>query len=138
MFDIAFHGRGEPTQIKAIAERQSVPPRFLEQIFQDLKKADLVVSRRGPRGGYALQRSPDTIRVGDLVRCLEGPTSFLSADSDDPQGESSSRAITESFLADLSSAVDEAMNSTTLEDLCKQAEEQGVRRGASRRYVYSI
>ncbi|MEM6734144.1 MAG: Rrf2 family transcriptional regulator [Myxococcota bacterium] len=44
MFDIAYHGRGEATQVKAIAERQAVPHRFLEQIFQDLKRAALVTS----------------------------------------------------------------------------------------------
>jgi len=50
IFDIAFHNEGRATQIKEIAERQAIPPRFLEQIFQDLKRAGLVASRRGPRG----------------------------------------------------------------------------------------
>lgn len=138
LFDIAYHGRGEATQVKVIAERQAVPPRFLEQIFQDLKRANLVHSRRGPRGGYALMRSPETIRIGDIVRALEGPTSFASADGDAPEGDSDSRAITEAAFDALASAVDSALNSRSLAQLCDEAEESNVRRSASQRYVYSI
>ena len=138
LFDIAYHGRGEATQVKAIAERQAVPPRFLEQIFQDLKRANLVHSRRGPRGGYALMRSPETIRLGDIVRALEGPTFFASADANAPAGDPGSREITETTFNALAAAVDDALNAQTLAQLCANAEEAGVRRGASRRYVYSI
>ena len=73
IFDIAFYNQGQPTQVKDIAERQGIPPRFLEQIFQDLKRADVVGSKRGPQGGYRLARAADDIRVGDVVRALEGP-----------------------------------------------------------------
>ena len=138
LFDIAYHGRGEATQVKVIAERQAVPPRFLEQIFQDLKRANLVHSRRGPRGGYALMRSPETIRIGDVIRALEGPTVFGSADGDAPEGDSDSRAITEAAFDTLASAVDDALNSQTLAQLCARAEESNVRRSATQRYVYSI
>ena len=49
LFDIAYFNEGQPTQAKDIAERQGIPPRFLEQIFQDLKRAGIVGSKRGPR-----------------------------------------------------------------------------------------
>ncbi len=138
MFDIAYHGRGEATQIKAIAERQAVPPRFLEQIFQDLKKAGLVTSRRGPKGGYALLQSAETIRLGDIVRALEGPTVLCSADVDQPQGDAMSRAISEEAFAEIARGVDASFDALTLDDLCRRGEDRGVRRGAARRYVYSI
>jgi Rrf2 family protein len=73
LFDIAFYNDGRPTQVKEIAERQGIPPRFLEQIFQDLKRANLVGSKRGPQGGYSLGRRAGEIRLGDVVRALEGP-----------------------------------------------------------------
>jgi len=72
LFDIAFHNDGGPTQIKDIAEREAIPARFLEQIFQDLKRAGLVGAKRGPRGGYHLARPAHEIRLGDVVRALEG------------------------------------------------------------------
>ncbi|HMR10798.1 MAG TPA: Rrf2 family transcriptional regulator, partial [Polyangiaceae bacterium] len=73
LFDIAYCNDGRPTQVKDIAERQGIPPRFLEQIFQDLKRAAIVGSKRGPQGGYNLARTATEIRLGDVVRALEGP-----------------------------------------------------------------
>ena len=98
IFDIAFHNDGRATQIKEIADRQAIPPRFLEQIFQDLKRAGLVSSRRGPRGGYQLARAAQDIRLGDIVRALEG--SIALSPKEEPVGEHSegdatSRAVTE-------------------------------------------
>ena len=70
LYDLAFHGRGQATQAKEIADRQSIPPRYLEQIMQDLKKAGIVEAKRGPRGGYALARAAGDIRLGDILRAL--------------------------------------------------------------------
>jgi Rrf2 family protein len=78
LFDIAFYNEGRPTQVKDIADRQGIPPRFLEQIFQELKRAGIVGSKRGPQGGYLLAQSADAIRLGDVVRALEGPISLGS------------------------------------------------------------
>src|SRR5262252_4297447 len=80
LFDIAFHNDGRPTQIKDIASRESIPARFLEQIFQDLKRAGLVGAKRGPRGGYHLARPAYEIRIGDVVRALEGPIAIAGRD----------------------------------------------------------
>src|SRR4029078_11126671 len=72
VFDIAHHAApdGTAAQAKEVAKRQRIPLRYLEQIFQDLKKAGLVESKRGPRGGYTLRRDPADIRLGDIVRAL--------------------------------------------------------------------
>jgi Rrf2 family iron-sulfur cluster assembly transcriptional regulator len=78
LFDIAFYNEGRPTQVKDIADRQNIPPRFLEQIFQELKRAGIVGSKRGPQGGYLLAQGADAIRLGDVVRALEGPISLMS------------------------------------------------------------
>jgi Rrf2 family protein len=84
LFDIAYFHDGTATQIKDIAERQSIPPRFLEQIFQELKRAGLVVSKRGPKGGYQLNGEPAAIRIGDVIRSLEGPVTLFGATDDEP------------------------------------------------------
>ena len=137
MFDIAYHNEGKPTQVRVIAERQGIPPRFLEQIFQDLKKASLVKSKRGPKGGYALARPPGKIRIGDIVRALEGP--ILLADPDaDVEGDETSRAITSAALTELADRMEAALDSVTLLDLCERGESKGIRRRPPRRYVYSI
>src|SRR6478735_9898893 len=80
LFDIAFYNEGRPTQVREIAEREVIPPRFLEQIFQDLKKAGLIGSKRGPRGGYHLAKPAAEISLGDVIRAHEGPVAVMLAE----------------------------------------------------------
>lgn len=138
IFDIAFHNRGRPTQIKDIAERQAIPPRFLEQIFQDLKRAGLVTSKRGPKGGYALARPPGEIRLGDIVRSLEGPITIASSKEAATDGDATSRAVTEQLFEELSRSVEACFDEVTIEDLCERGEASGMSRRPPHRYVYVI
>jgi Rrf2 family transcriptional regulator, iron-sulfur cluster assembly transcription factor len=69
LVDLAAHG---DSQVKDISLRQSVSPRYIEQIFQKLKRAGIVKSTRGPLGGYHLAKMPQEITVGDEVRATEG------------------------------------------------------------------
>ena len=137
IFDIAFHSAGKATQIKDISRRQAIPPRFLEQIFQDLKRAGLVTSKRGPRGGYALAMDPDDIRIGDIVRALEGPIVLASGDGNG-DGDETSRVVTESAFSELSDSIEACFDAITIQDLCDRGDAHGVRRAPPRRYVYSI
>ena len=138
IFDIAFHNNGKATQIKDIAERQAIPPRFLEQIFQDLKKAGLVRSKRGPKGGYQLALPARDIRVGDIVRALEGPIQLASQKSDRSTGDATSRAVTEQVFEELGEQVEACFDAITIERLCERGEALGVRRKPPHRYVYVI
>ncbi|MGC6418301.1 MAG: RrF2 family transcriptional regulator [Bradymonadia bacterium] len=74
LFDIAFHNDGKPTQVRQIAERQNIPGRFLEQIFQDLRRAQLVDGKRGRNGGYFLHREPSQISFLDVILATETHT----------------------------------------------------------------
>ncbi len=138
LFDIAFHNEGRATQTKDISERQAIPARFLEQIFQDLKKASLVTSKRGPRGGYALAANAAEIRLGDILRALEGPIVLVDASEAPADGDTVGRAILDEAFGELADAVEACFDSITLQDLCDRGDATGVRRRAPRRYVYSI
>lgn len=137
IFDIAFHSGGKATQIKDISRRQAIPPRFLEQIFQDLKRAGLVTSKRGPRGGYALARDPDQIRLGDIVRALEGPLQ-LAGEGSNGDSDETSRVVTDEIFSELSDSIEACFDAVTIQDLCDRGDAHGVRRAPPRRYVYSI
>ncbi|MCH8616051.1 Rrf2 family transcriptional regulator [Sphingomonas sp. SM33] len=78
---LAEESGGGPVQLARIAETQRVPPKYLELIMLDLKKAGLVVSTRGPRGGYLLAREASGISFGEIVRALEGPIALISCAS---------------------------------------------------------
>ncbi|HET7545075.1 MAG TPA: Rrf2 family transcriptional regulator [Polyangiaceae bacterium] len=140
LFDIAFYNDGKPTQVKDIAERQNIPPRFLEQIFQDLKRSGIVGSKRGPQGGYSLSRRPADISLGDVVRALEGPISLGDREvaPKRTQPVTDSRRVTEIVFRELSSRVEACFNEVTVADVCTRAEEQGLKRPGAQRYVYVI
>ena len=65
-------GSGEPVRIRKIAERHTVPPRFLVQILLQLKGAGLVASTRGAAGGYHLIKPPEEVSLGEVMEVIEG------------------------------------------------------------------
>lgn len=71
--ELAASPEGAPMKGTALAEAQQVPLQFLEQIMLELKRAGLVASKRGARGGYWLDREPARITVADVIRAVEGP-----------------------------------------------------------------
>jgi Rrf2 family protein len=145
LFDIAFYNDGRPTQVKDIAERQGIPPRFLEQIFQDLKRAGIVGSKRGPQGGYSLARRAAEIRLGDVVRALEGPIMLGERAITRREGETGrraqaadARAVSEAVFRDLSSKVEACFDGVSIADICARADQLGLERPGAQRYVYVI
>jgi Rrf2 family protein len=59
--------------VAEIAEAENIPRKFLEHVLAALKNRDLVVGKRGPKGGYALARAADRITFADILRCIDGP-----------------------------------------------------------------
>jgi len=143
LFDIAFHNQGRPTQVKDIAARQGIPARFLEQIFQDLKRAGLVGSKRGPKGGYSLLKGAEEVRLGDILTLTEGPLLGSKRESDEtptvPKGPAVvCNQVMDDVVSELGQQLRDCFNAVTLEDLCRRAEERGLRRPGSQRIVYMI
>lgn len=65
--------RGGRLQARQIAIAADVPEKFLESILVELRKAGILVSKRGAQGGHALARPPQEISVGQIIRTLDGP-----------------------------------------------------------------
>lgn len=63
--------------ISDIAEEQSIPKKFLEQILLELKRHGIVMSRRGKAGGYLLQKQASEITYGEVLRIVDGPIATL-------------------------------------------------------------
>ena len=77
MIDLAIHNdnhnRTVPIQSKAIARRQAIPVRFLEQVLHAMKQVGLVESVRGAQGGYVLAKMPSELSLAEIVEALDGP-----------------------------------------------------------------
>jgi len=63
----------ETASIAMIAEANSIPKKFLDAILLDLRNAGFVRSKKGPGGGVALSRAPEEIRLGAIIRSIDGP-----------------------------------------------------------------
>jgi Rrf2 family protein len=137
LFDIAFHNDGKPTQIREIAEREAIPARFLEQIFGELKRAGLIGSKRGPRGGYHLARPANEISVGDVIRALEGPIAVMLPDDDEKTRKQGADAIA-SVFQDIAAAVEKCFDEISLADVCERGATLGLKKKTRERASYVI
>ena len=82
MLDIAQHYHEGLVLVKDVAARQQISERYLEQLCLTLKTAGLVKSTRGSRGGFTLTRSPDKIKLIDIIRVCEGPLALVDCIND--------------------------------------------------------
>jgi Rrf2 family protein len=72
LVELALNECGETLGVSEVARRQRIPERFLEQIFGELRRADILESRRGAHGGYCFATPPEDITVLDIVEILDG------------------------------------------------------------------
>ena len=73
ILDLAVHYGNGVVTIHDLAKRIDAPIKFLEQVLLDLKRAEFVESRRGKIGGYLLAKHPSKIKLGDVIRFIDGP-----------------------------------------------------------------
>lgn len=141
LFYMAFHKGGGYTQTKEIAEKEEIPARYMEQIFQRFKKAGLVGSMRGPTGGYYLLRRPEEITVGDIVRAIIGSDLELVPCSERRSKNTCRRreiCVAAEIWEKASKLVMDYFNSLTLQDICEKAKKMGLEREIEKRLIYHI
>ena len=85
MVQLGRHFGTGPASLAEIAAEEDLPRAYLEQLVMSLRDAGLVVSTRGAHGGYELSREPETIRMGEILRALEGPIAPMICATDDPE-----------------------------------------------------
>jgi len=136
IFDLAYNGQGDLVQVRVIGDRQAIPTRYLEQIFQRLRKAGLVVGKRGPGGGYTLARPPARITLQEVVEAVEGPVGQAEGWGSDAGDAAQNRP---DFLwAELADGFSEVLSNTNLEQLCRKAARAAVRRADPEALSYQI
>jgi len=114
--------REVPVQIQEIAARQAIPIKYLVQILIQLKRADLVTSRRGKAGGYFLSRPPSRITLGEVIRKMEGPLVSISC-IDESSPEKCSQEASCGFTPvwrDVEKSIAEVVDHITLEKIANR------------------
>ena len=109
-------GSGGPVPIGELARRRDIPVQFLEQLFAVLRRAGLLRSQRGVKGGYAFAREPNEVTVLEVVELLDGPVG---------------REAT-SVFADAADAARRVLATTTIADV---AEREAREAGAAMYYI---
>lgn len=118
---LARAGPGQTLRIGAIAEGEAIPKKFLEQILLDLKRAGIVDSRRGQKGGYLLLRRPQAVSLGEVLRATDGtplPAASRAAEN------AASHALSRVF-ARVAAASAKILDGTTLADVLSETSGQG-------------
>ena len=142
VFDIAYHSAGLSTQVKEISARQAISARYIEQIFQKLKKAGIIKSTRGPSGGYCLAKKFDEISVGDIVRAAEGTVQLVRCADPSKSGGKTCDRMQQCVVRDVWTEATERLmtylDSVTLQDLCEEAQSKGVERVIDKHLMYYI
>jgi len=86
MVELARRDAGSPVSLSEIAEHDKLPLAYLEHLAARLRKAGLVESRRGARGGYMLARPAEEITMAEVVEALEGTIAPIECISESPDG----------------------------------------------------
>ena len=122
LIELAKHFNQGPLHAGGIARRQGISVKYLEQLIIPLKKARLVMSFRGPKGGHMLARKPGDISIGDIVRVLEGHASLLACIDTPESCERSAICETRRLWREANEAFFDRLDTLTLQSLIEQCE----------------
>ena len=119
MADLAKNNAKQPTNLKEISLRQGISLSFLEQLFFRLKKNNLVLSSRGPRGGYVLSKAPEEIKLSSIINAVDEQIKTLKCKKESKRGcnGKSIKCITHDLWYDLESHINSFFEKNTLKDI---------------------
>lgn len=115
--------------MQTIASNQGVSRKYLDTIFSSLKNAGLVHSRRGIGGGHLLAKEPEQIRLGDILRAVEGPLSLVDCVGSPEFCVRSHRCVTRDVWTEIGQAIEGVLDSITLADLVQKYADRNALRG---------
>jgi Rrf2 family protein len=116
MFEIA-KSHPKPLTIKEISEKQNLSIPYLEQILNKLRKAALIESKKGPGGGYILNKNPEDISILEILKELEGPIALTSCLNPSEGCVRVNRCVTHLLWKALGQQISELLNTVTLKNL---------------------
>ncbi|MBD3881762.1 Rrf2 family transcriptional regulator [Phormidium tenue FACHB-886] len=112
------YNTGDPLQIRQIAAEQNIPDRYLEQLLAALRRAGIVRSQRGAKGGYLLAREPWKITILEVINCIEGADSQPTESGREPK--SVEEVIVREIWNEAGQAADAVLQKYTLQDLAEK------------------
>ncbi len=123
MVELARHHGAGPVSLSEVADHEALPRPYLEQLVVSLREAGLVTSTRGAHGGYQLTKDPAEIRLGAVLRALEGPIAPMVCASEDAAHaglcDRTSFCTVNQLWVKVRDAISTALDSVSLADLSR-------------------
>lgn len=133
ILNLALHYDSGLVTIHDLAKRADIPVKFLEQVLLDLKRGGFVESRRGKIGGYYLAKPPSQIKVGEVIRFIDGPIEPIACVNRQYKGcEDIYKCIFRNIWQQVAQATSNIIDNLTFEDLANQI------KAAQKENIYSI
>ncbi len=120
MLDLAKHFDEGPVQISDIAKRENISVKYLEQLIIPLKRAGIIESFRGPKGGHTLTSPPDEITIGDIVRILEGGIDLIDCIGNPECCDRMDLCLMRDIWEEATKAMYDKLDSVTLSSIIQQ------------------
>lgn len=120
LLDLALRWGEGPVQLKDIARNQQVSVLYLGHLIRPLLVAGIVKSMRGARGGIWLVKPPQEIKISEVIGMLEGSTDPVGCVDDPNACPRTDSCVTRDIWAELKKAMDEVLESKTLQDLVER------------------
>ncbi len=128
---IAYNGVSGRVTSKEIAEKQSMPPRYLEQIMQRLVREGILRGVRGPHGGYLLAREKRRITLADICKAV-------ADDEDIPPSTPLGNRIVLPIVREMQDVLVQQMDGISIGDLYQQASSKNIRKAMDERNDFNI
>lgn len=125
LLDLALNYNGQPVQMKDIAERQQISLSYLEHLIMPLISGGIIQSTRGARGGIKLSRSPEQIKLNEILEVLEGPLAPVDCLKDAQSCPRSGACATQDIWDEMRLAMINVLSSNTLQDLVNRQKSKG-------------
>lgn len=120
MIDLAANCDGNPVSLRDIARRQNISENYLEQAFATLRRAGLIRSVKGAQGGYFPACSPESLKVGTILRVLEGNLSIIDVNQIYAGDDPIKRCIKKNVWDAVDAGITRVVDSVTLADLAAE------------------
>ena len=120
MLELALVYEKELISVRTISKKHNISELYLEQIFSVLRKAQLVKSIRGAKGGYSLARLPKDITIKNIMDALEGPLNISDCIKEDANCDNLDRCATRVLWVKIRDSIDEIFSSVTLQDIINE------------------
>lgn len=120
LLDLALHHGNGPVSLKDISARQRIPLHYLEHLIAPLVTGGIIRSSRGAKGGVSLVRTPQEIRLSEVIPLLEGSIAPAECVANPELCESSASCVTRDVWTEMEHAMTSVLESITLQNLVER------------------